>query len=111
MLSNSSKAHDLQIERATRIFHILAVSNRLKIVHCLCDGELNVTQLLTEIDATQSNTSQHLKILYRAGIVARRRDGVKIYYRISDELVANLCKAVCMEVHQKSQVSGVKKAA
>ena len=92
---------DLVVERAARVFRILATSNRLKIIHCLCDGEHNVTDLLARIEVTQSNMSQHLNTLHRAGILARRRDGVKIYYRIADELVANLCKAVCLQAHGK----------
>ncbi len=38
---------------------------RLKIISCLCNGEKNVSQLLTEVDTTQPNMSQHLNTLYR----------------------------------------------
>lgn len=104
-------APDMVFDRAARLFRILATANRLKIVHALCEGELNVTQLLARIDSTQSNMSQQLNILYRVGILARRRDGVKIYYRIADQLVANLCRAVCIEVHGKLMVNELKEAA
>lgn len=108
---DKAAAPELVYQRAARLFRLLATANRLKIVHALCEGELNVTQLLARIDSTQSNMSQQLNILYRVGILARRRDGVKIYYRIDDQVVANLCRAVCIEVHGKLMDSGLKEAA
>lgn len=92
---------DRVLEDAARKFRILAAPIRLKIVHCLCHGEQNVAYLLGKIDTTQSNMSQHLNALYLAGMLAKRRDGVKIYYRIADQQIAQLCKAVCIEVENK----------
>jgi DNA-binding transcriptional ArsR family regulator len=57
-----------------------------------------VSQLLVEIDTTQPNMSQHLATLYRAGVLARRRDATQIYYRIGSERAATLCRAVCMQI-------------
>jgi ArsR family transcriptional regulator len=42
--------------------------------------------------------SQHLNTLYKAGVLAKRRDGVQIHYRIANEKIVNLCKVVCMQV-------------
>ena len=42
--------------------------------------------------------SQHLSTLYRAGVLARRRDATQIYYRIGDARAAGLCRAVCTEI-------------
>ena len=42
--------------------------------------------------------SQHLSTLYRAGVLARRRDATQIYYRIGNERAATLCRAVCMQI-------------
>ena len=71
---------------------------RLKIINCLHDGEQNVSYLLGKIDATQPNMSQHLNTLYKAKILGKRRDGVQIYYRVIDERVAALCRAVCSQI-------------
>ena len=71
---------------------------RLKIISALCRHEKNVTQLLGEIDTTQPNMSQHLAALYRAGVLARRRDATQIYYRIASERAATLCRAVCVQI-------------
>jgi len=71
---------------------------RLRIIKCLCESEKNVSELLLEVDTTQPNMSQHLNTLYVSGVLAKRREGVQIYYRIADQRVANLCKVVCTQV-------------
>jgi ArsR family transcriptional regulator len=47
-------------------------------------GEASVQELADTLGATQQNVSKHLGVLRRAGIVARRRDGVYVRYRIVD---------------------------
>lgn len=71
---------------------------RLKIISCLCDGEKNVSFLLSKIETTQPNMSQHLTTLYQAGVLGKRREGVQIYYRIIDERVSSLCRTVCTQI-------------
>ena len=83
---------------AAELFKLLATPIRLKIISALCSREKNVSQLLHEIDTTQPNMSQHLSTLYRAGVLARRRDATQIYYRIGSERAATLCRAVCMQI-------------
>ena len=41
---------------------------------------------------------QHLNTLYKAGILGKRRDAVRIYYRIIDGRVTGLCQSVCTQV-------------
>jgi ArsR family transcriptional regulator len=83
---------------AAELFKLMATPIRLKIISALCGQEKNVTQLLDEIDTTQPNMSQHLAALYRAGVVAKRRDATQIYYRIGSDRAASLCRAVCMQI-------------
>lgn len=83
---------------AAELFALLSTPIRLRLISALCNGEKNVSQLLSEIDATQPNMSQHLATLYRAGVLGRRRDGTQIYYRLQSERVAALCRAVCTQV-------------
>jgi ArsR family transcriptional regulator len=71
---------------------------RLKIISALCEQEKNVSELLAEIDTTQSNMSQHLAALHRKGVISRRREGAQIYYRLQSERVASLCRAVCTQL-------------
>ncbi len=83
---------------AAELFRVLSAPMRLKIISCLCDGEKNVSYLLSKIDTTQPNMSQHLNTLYLAGVLGKRRDGVQIHYRIVDDRVATLCQAVCKHI-------------
>jgi ArsR family transcriptional regulator len=83
---------------AAELFRLLATPIRLKIISSLCGHEKNVSQLLAEIETTQPNMSQHLATLYRAGVLARRRDATQIYYRIGSERAASLCRAVCTQI-------------
>jgi ArsR family transcriptional regulator len=57
-----------------------------------------VGQLLENIGVAQPNMSQHLNILFRSGILGKRRQGAQVFYRIEDETAAKLCRAVCLQV-------------
>lgn len=89
---------DAMFELAADTFRVMSAPMRLKIINCLCNEEKNVGQLLEEIDTTQPNMSQHLNTLYKAKILGRRREGVQIYYRIINERVVTLCRAVCTQI-------------
>ena len=92
--SNEDKVY----ESVAELFSVLSTPIRLRIISAVCQGEKNVTQLLSEIDTTQPNMSQHLSMLYRSGVLSKRREGTQIYYRLQSERVATLCRAVCTQV-------------
>lgn len=93
-------------EKAAELFGLLSTPVRLRIISELCGQEKNVGQLLECIDTAQSNMSQHLNMLYRAGVVAKRRSGAQVFYRIADESAALVCRAVCtqMVIEMKDEV-------
>lgn len=91
-------SEDRVFESAAELFSVLATPIRLKIISAVCQQERNVSELLTMIPTTQPNMSQHLATLYRSGVLARRREGTQIYYRLQSERVATLCRAVCTQV-------------
>jgi DNA-binding transcriptional ArsR family regulator len=97
---------DAVFDSVAELFAVLSTPIRLKIISALCQGEKNVSQLLQEIHTTQPNMSQHLSTLYRAGVLARRRDGTQIHYRLESERVATLCRAVCTQVAIEMEGSG-----
>jgi DNA-binding transcriptional ArsR family regulator len=96
---------DEVFELAAEVFRVMSAPMRLKIIACLCNGERNVSELLAEIATTQPNMSQHLNTLYQAGVLGKRRDGVQIYYRITNDRVVTLCRAVCTQIAIESDVS------
>lgn len=92
------RSEDRVFESAAELFSVLATPIRLKIISALCHGEKNVSELLQRIDTTQPNMSQHLAMLYRCGVLGKRREGTQIYYRLESARVAELCRAVCTQI-------------
>jgi len=85
-------------EKAAELFAVLSTPIRLRIISELCQGEKNVGQLHERIGVTQPNMSQHLNLLYRAGLLGKRRQGAQVFYRIADESAVAVCRAVCTQV-------------
>lgn len=96
-ISDAAESDEV-FELAAEVFRVMSAPMRLKIISALCNGEKNVTQLLDEIQTTQPNMSQHLNTLYQSGVLAKRREGVQIYYRINNDRVVTLCRAVCTQI-------------
>lgn len=94
-------------DRAAEFFGVLSTPARLRIIGALCGGERNVTHLLDVIKVSQPNMSRHLNVLYKAGVVAKRRCGPQVFYRIADASVVKICKSVCSQV--EIEVDGLHK--
>ena len=89
---------DEVFDKAAELFAVLSTPIRLRIISELCQGEKNVGQSLDHIDVAQPNMSHHLNIMYRAGILGKRRQGAQMFYRIADESAVMVCRAVCTQV-------------
>src|SRR5215831_17852317 len=72
----------------------LGSGRRAEIVDVLAQGERPVDELASEIAQSVANTSQHLQVLARAGLVRSRREGTRVYYRLASDRVADLWAAV-----------------
>ena len=90
---------DRVFEIAADLFSLLSSPTRLRIVCALIEGEKNVTELIKRVALSQPTMSQHLGSLYRGGILARRRTGSQVFYRVEHAQVTSLCRAmrVCAE--------------
>jgi DNA-binding transcriptional ArsR family regulator len=93
-----SNAADRVYESAAELFALMSAPLRLKIISALCVDEKNVSTLIDEVQTSQPNLSQHLAALYRAGIVARRREGNQIFYSVCNAKAVSLCRAVCTQI-------------
>jgi ArsR family transcriptional regulator len=83
------------LEIVARRFAVLAEPMRLRLIQALFDGEKNVTGLVTATGGTQANISRHLQTLIAAHMLERRKEGLQVYYRISDPNIPKLCQLVC----------------
>jgi rhodanese-related sulfurtransferase len=72
----------------------LGNGRRAEIIDVLAQGERSVDELAGEIGQSVANTSQHLQVLARAGLVRSRRVGPRIFYRPASERVSDLWTAV-----------------
>jgi len=71
------------------ILKALAHPVRVMIVETLARGEKCVCELNALADIDQSNISRHLASLKKAGIVADRRDGMRVFYRLRTPCILN----------------------
>ena len=72
----------------------LGSGRRAEIVDLLAQGERSVDEIASEISQSAANTSQHLHVLARAGLVRSRREGTRVFYRLASERVGDLWAAV-----------------
>jgi rhodanese-related sulfurtransferase/DNA-binding HxlR family transcriptional regulator len=72
----------------------LGSGRRAEIVDVLAQGERSVEELAGEISQSVANTSQHLQVLARAGLVRSRREGTRVFYRLASDRVDELWAAV-----------------
>jgi rhodanese-related sulfurtransferase/DNA-binding MarR family transcriptional regulator len=72
----------------------LGNGRRAEIVDVLAQGERSVDEIAGEISQSVANTSQHLQVLARAGLVRSRREGTRVFYRLASDRVGELWAAV-----------------
>ena len=72
----------------------LGSGRRAEIVDVLEQGERSVEEIAGEISQSVANTSQHLQVLARAGLVRTRREGTRVFYRLASERVGELWAAI-----------------
>lgn len=89
------------LELIAERFRVLGDPLRLRLLQALGDGERTVAELTLRAETSQANTSKHLGILLRSGLVARRKEGLFVYYRAADPDVFRLCDLVCGSLKDK----------
>jgi DNA-binding transcriptional ArsR family regulator len=81
-----------------RLFKVFASDSRLRLLHALVrEGELCVTDLAQTVDMKPQAVSNQLQRLIDRGILKARREGVNVYYQVSDPCVPVLLeRGVCL---------------
>jgi rhodanese-related sulfurtransferase/DNA-binding HxlR family transcriptional regulator len=92
MASGSAKA--ALFDALASVAQALGSGRRAEIVDLLGQGERSVDEIAHQIDQSVANTSQHLQVLARAGLVRSRREGTRVFYRLASEGVGDLWAAV-----------------
>jgi DNA-binding transcriptional ArsR family regulator len=72
------------LERVTRRMHVLSDPTRLRLLFALEKGDACVQQLADELALVHRNVSHGLNLLYREGLLSRRREGTLVVYSLAD---------------------------
>jgi ArsR family transcriptional regulator len=65
---------------------------RIEIISALRNNaELTASQLLEKINISKANLSQHMSVLVQKGVIKSRREGINVFYQISDERITKAC--------------------
>lgn len=92
------------IEEAAHRFALLGDPTRLRILHSVMErGELSVHAIAEVAGASRFNTSAHLNRLALGGLVARRREGSTVYYRVDDQNLPRICDWMCDSLQQRAE--------
>lgn len=87
-------AKDAMFDGLAQVAKALGNGRRAELVDVLAQGERSVDELAVQIHQSVANTSHHLQVLARAGVVANRRDGTRVHYRLASERVGDLWAAL-----------------
>lgn len=88
------------LERVTDMFRALANPLRVEIVRELHGGDRTVNDLVAALGASQPLVSQHLAVLRGVRLVARRRDGRHVSYRLVDHHVAHIVEDAVLHAEE-----------
>jgi DNA-binding transcriptional ArsR family regulator len=79
-----------EIEELCQIFKALADPSRLRLLYALAEEEMCVCDISALLEITESAVSHQLRLLRTLQIVANRREGTVLYYRLKDRHVTEL---------------------
>jgi rhodanese-related sulfurtransferase/DNA-binding transcriptional ArsR family regulator len=84
-----------------RIGHAVASPKRIELLDLLSQGPKTVEALADGISTPIKNTSAHLRVLRQARLVETRREGTHVHYRLADESVLHLLRALKALAHAR----------
>jgi rhodanese-related sulfurtransferase len=87
-------AKDALFDAFAEVAKALASGRRAEIVDLLAQGERSVDEVATEIGQSVANTSQHLRVLLRSGLLTTRREGTRVFYTLANDRVGELWRVL-----------------
>lgn len=91
---------DREIDRLTLLFKALADQSRLKMLMALEQGEMCVCDLASFLGISESAVSHQLRMLRQMALVANRREGPVLYYRLTDDHVNQLVRVALDHIRE-----------
>lgn len=103
MEADFEKLNEIELIALSKKFKILSEPSRLKILKSLVNEEKCVSEIIFETKLLQANVSKQLKILYTAGILESRAEGLMRYYKVVDDTVIRICNSLCEDISAMPQ--------
>lgn len=97
----AAKRYELQARIISAVAHPL----RVAILDLLKDGEVCVCDIAARVGSERSNTSRHLAIMLRAGVLQTRKEGLQVYYSLRTPCIVNFlnCATQALEANLREQ--------
>lgn len=80
----------LFLQDVSSIIKTLGHPDRIRIIELIYRGERSVTEIYETLEMSQSSVSQHLRRMYREGILSSRRDGNSVFYSTTNPLIGRM---------------------
>jgi ArsR family transcriptional regulator, zinc-responsive transcriptional repressor len=92
---NSTKLLDVgRLQEAAECLRTLAHPVRLRMVQLMLQGKLTVGEIAQACEIPSHMASEHLRMMQHCGLLARRQDGRRIYYQVSEPTVERLMECI-----------------
>ncbi|MBN2325801.1 MAG: winged helix-turn-helix transcriptional regulator [Candidatus Omnitrophica bacterium] len=95
------RSNDEMMQIVAQRFKVMSEPLRLKILQLLKDRERSVGEIADILHLKHGTASANLNALAKASLVAPRREGTKIYYRITNQMVLKICEIACDCIHKE----------
>jgi len=103
-LARSQDLGPEEVEQLCQLFKAFSEPGRLRILHALLQQEMCVCDLAALLEVSESAVSHQLRLLRTMKLVANRREGTILYYRLVDEHVTVLISIALEHLREKQQV-------
>ena len=111
MIRNNKKVEPLETAQSSQdsaqlwelqadICQVMGNPKRLQILNLLKWGELSVGAMVQSLGVPKANLSQHLSLMRQKGILATRRQGTTIYYRLATPDITQACEIMREVLHE-----------
>ncbi|MCX5824274.1 MAG: metalloregulator ArsR/SmtB family transcription factor [Deltaproteobacteria bacterium] len=85
---------------------VFSNAKRMEIINILKDGEASANGLIERTGLSKANLSQHMSILKAKGVILTRREGVNMYYRITNPKIIQACNLMREVLAEQIQEKG-----
>ncbi|MFQ5796622.1 MAG: ArsR/SmtB family transcription factor [Candidatus Bipolaricaulia bacterium] len=84
-----------------QVCSVMANPKRLEIIDLLSEGEKSVEELTQRMGINKANVSQHLTILRQNNLAITRKQGLYVYYRITNPKMVRACQLMKEVAHEQ----------